>query len=86
MKMESLAHASIDQLALVRLRLEPCVVQATHQFVMEPAPVERFVYILRGRVCFTLRENIFMPAAGTWSIYPGILPTVLCGWRIRILL
>lgn len=57
MKMESLAYASIDQLALVRLRLDPCTVPAMHQFVMEPTPVERFIYIVRGRVRFSLEKG-----------------------------
>ncbi len=57
MKMESLAHASIDQLSVASLRLESCTVQAMHQFVMEPAPVERFIYITSGKVHFFLQEK-----------------------------
>ena len=57
MRMDSLAHAAIDRLALEQIRLEPCTVQAMHQYMMEPAPVERFVYILRGRVCFSLEKE-----------------------------
>jgi len=57
MKMDSLAYASIDQLTLVNLRLEPCSVQAMHRYVMEPAPVERFIYITRGEVCFSLESG-----------------------------
>lgn len=58
MKMESLAHASIDQLALVSLRLESCQVRSMHQYVMQPAPVERFIYITRGQVCFFLGQDM----------------------------
>lgn len=70
MKMDSLAHAAIDQLTLVSLRLEPCRVAEQHQYVMQPAPVERFVYITRGQVCFRLgntcleagsRDMIYLP-------------------------
>ena len=57
MKMESLAYASINQLTLDRLQLGSCSVKATHKFVMEPAPAERFVYITRGAVCFSLAEG-----------------------------
>ena len=57
MKMESLAYASINQLTLDRLHLESCSVKATHKFAMEPAPAERFVYITRGAVCFSLAEG-----------------------------
>ena len=57
MKMESLAYASVNQLTLDRLYLESCSVKAMHKFVMEPAPVERFVYITRGSVCFSLAES-----------------------------
>lgn len=58
MKMNALAHASIDRLSLVNLRVEPCRVNALHTYVMQPAPVERFVYIVRGRVCFSLPSDM----------------------------
>lgn len=70
MKMESLAQASIDQLSVVNLRLEPCTVTKMHRFIMEPAPVERFVYIISGQVQFflhkktlhaTSRDMIYLP-------------------------
>lgn len=57
MKMDALAHASIRQLSLVSLRLESCQVKAQHRYEMQPAPVERFVYITRGKVCFFLGEE-----------------------------
>ena len=60
MKMESLAYASVDQLKLDRLRLESCSAKAMHKFVMEPTPVERFVYITRGEVCFSLAEAVWV--------------------------
>jgi hypothetical protein len=47
MKMNALAHASIDRLSLVNLRVLPCRVNAMHKYVMQPAPVERFVYIIQ---------------------------------------
>lgn len=55
MKMNSLAYASIDQLTLDSLRLESCHVPAMHRYVMQPAPVERFIYITQGQVEFSLR-------------------------------
>lgn len=57
MKMDSLAHAAIDQLELVSLRLEPCTVKAMHRYEMQPAPVERFIYITQGEVCFFLKDG-----------------------------
>lgn len=58
MKMETLAHASINQLSLINLRLEPCEVPAQHRFEMQPAPVERFVYIMEGTACFYLSGGV----------------------------
>lgn len=55
--MNALAHASIDRLSLVNLRVEPCRVNAMHKYVMQPAPVERFVYIIQGKVCFTFQKD-----------------------------
>ena len=55
MKMNALAYAAIDQLSLVNLRIEPCRVNASHEYIMRPAPVERFVYILEGRVNFSFQ-------------------------------
>ncbi len=70
MKMEALAYASVNQLTLDRLHLESCTVKEMHKYVMEPTPVERFVYIIRGEVCFSLakgtlqagcRDMIYLP-------------------------
>lgn len=70
MKMSVLAHAPINQLTLVRVRLEPAQVPARHRFVMEPAPVERFIYITHGTVRFRLdggelgagaRDMVYLP-------------------------
>lgn len=63
MHMNALAHASIDQLSLVNLRVEPCLVNATHEYIMQPAPVERFIYIIRGKVCFSFQVDTL--SAGT---------------------
>ncbi len=54
MRMNALAYATINQLTLINLRLEPCAVPAGHRYVMQPAAVERFVYITRGRANFSL--------------------------------
>ena len=56
--METLAHASINQLMLVSLCLEPCCVSAEHRFVMQSAPVKRFVYVTQGNACFYLRDGV----------------------------
>ena len=66
MKMEALAYATVNQLTLDSLRLESCAVKAKHQYVMEPAPIERFVYITRGEVCFSLSEGSLR--AGDWDM------------------
>ena len=57
MKMESLAYAEVGQLTLVNLQLSACHVPARHQYVMHPAPVERFIYITKGLVCFFLGQD-----------------------------
>ena len=70
MKMNALAYASINQLALIELRIEPCEVEAEHQFKMQPAPIDRFVYITKGNCCFYFenrklyageRDMIYLP-------------------------
>lgn len=66
MKMEALAYASVDQLVLDSLRLESCTVGAMHQYIMNPAPVERFIYITRGEVCFSLSDGALQ--AGDWDM------------------
>jgi len=66
MKMEALAFATVNQLTLDSLRLESCAVKAMHQYIMEPAPIERFIYITRGEVCFSLSEGSLR--AGDWDM------------------
>ncbi len=57
MKMNALANASINQLALIDLRIQPCEVCTLHEFVMDPAPIERFVYIIKGKACFFMENT-----------------------------
>lgn len=57
MIMSALAHASIDRFQLISLRIERTEVPAQHRYMMQPAPVERFVYITQGEVCFSLRKG-----------------------------
>lgn len=59
MKMNALVHASINQLSLVDLRIEPCTVPARHKYEMAPAAIERFVYIVKGRARFFLSDQAF---------------------------
>lgn len=69
--MNALAHAAIDQLALVRLRLERCEVPAQHRYKMLPAPVERFVYITKGSACFSLQEEKLSAGSRDMVYLPG---------------
>jgi AraC-like DNA-binding protein len=71
MKMNALAHASVDQLSLVSLRLERCAVYARHRYKMNPAPVERFIYITQGSVCFDLKTSEFTAVARDMVYLPG---------------
>ena len=57
MKMNILANASINQLTLIDLRIEPCEVHASHEYVMNPAPIERFIYIIKGEACFFIEST-----------------------------
>lgn len=71
MKLSALAHASINQLTLVNLRLEPCQVKAQHRYNMPSMPVDRFVYITRGKVCFHLPKGKLWAAAQDMVYLPG---------------
>ena len=66
MKIEALAYDSVNQLTMDSLRLESCHVVAMHKYIMEPAAVERFIYIIRGEVCFSLSEGSL--TAGDWDM------------------
>lgn len=70
MKMMDLAHTSIHQLSLLELHIVTCVRPAEHQYVMRPAPIERFVYITRGKgifflegkqLCAGTRDMVYLP-------------------------
>ena len=52
MKMNALVHASVNQLSLVDLRIAPCSVPALHQYIMPPAEIERFIYVVDGDARF----------------------------------
>ncbi len=71
MKMNALAYASVNQLALIDLRVEDCKVPCRHEYVMQPAPIERFVYITGGSAVFHL-ENKDLEAKARDMVYlPG---------------
>lgn len=53
MKISALAHASVNQLALINLRIDPCSVSAHHKYVMQPVSIDRFVYITKGSAVFS---------------------------------
>ncbi len=59
MQLEDMAYESVGQFSKVSLRLEACEVGAKHRFVMEPACIERFIYITKGEVCFYLESDKF---------------------------
>ena len=71
MKMMDLAHARIDQLSQLELHITPCVKPAHHQFSMYPAPFERFVYILKGRGCFLLKDRQLQAGSKDLVYLPG---------------
>lgn len=48
MKMIDLAHASIHQLSLLDIRISSFSKPKNHQYVMKPAPIERFIYLTKG--------------------------------------
>ncbi len=59
MKMNALAHASVNQLALIDLRIISCTVPAGHRFEMLSAPIDRFVYVTKGKACFFFGNRQF---------------------------
>ena len=70
MRMKDLAHACINQLSLLELQILPCVKPANHRYVTQPRPVERFVYITKGKGIFFLpnaqltagqRDMVYLP-------------------------
>lgn len=71
MRMKDLAHTCINQLSLLDLRIAPWKKPANHRYVMQPKPVERFVYIIKGTGCFVL-EDKEIRATGKDMVYlPG---------------
>ena len=71
MRMKDLAHTCINQLSLLELKITPCVKPANHQYIMQPAPVERFVYVVRGKGCFTLQEKDLCAGERDMVYLPG---------------
>lgn len=71
MKMMDLAHTCIDQLSLLELHIKTCRRPAAHQYIMRPAPVERFVYIISGRGVFYLEGRQLQTEARDMVYLPG---------------
>lgn len=71
MKMNALVHASINQLSLVDLRIEPCTVPALHKYVMNSKQIERFVYIVKGKARFSLQNKVFEAESADMVYLPG---------------
>ena len=57
MRIDDLAYTAAERLAVVNLRIECCSVSQSHQYMMNPEPTERFIYITKGNVCFSLGEE-----------------------------
>lgn len=68
MKMDEFAYMGVESLAVVSLRIESSSVSRNHRFRMEPEPVERFVYIMNGSVCFSV-ENTEISASDRDMVY-----------------
>ena len=58
MKMNALANASINHLALIDLKIDTYEVIAHHEFIMAPSPIERFIYITKGKVRFHVEGGV----------------------------
>ena len=71
MRMKDLAHTSINQLSLLELRITPCRRPAHHQYIMQPKPVERFVYVIRGEGCFSLADTQLCAGERDMVYLPG---------------
>lgn len=71
MKMIDLAHACISQLSLLELRIMPYTRPANHQYIMQPAPVERFIYIIKGAGRFFLEEKQLRAETRDMVYLPG---------------
>lgn len=69
--MMDLAHTRIDQFSLLELRIKTCLRPAEHQYIMRPAPVERFVYILKGKGSFTLQDKQLLAGEKDMLYLPG---------------
>ncbi len=59
MKITALANASINKLSLVDFRIEPCTVPEKHEYTMGAEPIERVVYIVKGKAHFILEHTEF---------------------------
>lgn len=71
MRMKDLAHTSINRLSLLELKITPCAKTANHQYIMQPAPVERFVYIVKGKGCFALQDKTLCAGERDMVYLPG---------------
>lgn len=56
MRMKDLAYTCINQLSLQELQILPCTKTASHRYVTQPRPVERFVYITKGKGIFFVSD------------------------------
>lgn len=71
MRMKDLAHTNINQLSLLELRITPYTKPADHQYIMYPKPVERFVYITKGKGCFFLQTSQLTAGERDMVYLPG---------------
>lgn len=71
MRMSTLAHASINQLALVDLQIQQCTVPKYHEYAMATMPVDRFVYITKGNAWFFCEEKQLQAGNQDMIYLPG---------------
>ena len=57
MKLDDFAYTAAEKLAVVNLKIESAKVMENHRYKMPPVIVERFVYIIKGSVCFSVENK-----------------------------
>ena len=75
MRIDDFAYTAVECMA-ANLKIEYTAVPESHRFEMQPAPVERFVYILNGRASFFVqdgcveahaRDRVYVPRGTAYS-------------------
>lgn len=71
MKMKDLAHTCMNQLSLLELRIVSFAYPAPHRYVTYPRPVDRFVYITKGKANFFVGNQQICAQAEHMVYLPG---------------